>query len=83
MAFSVKRHSTDNTCYTTLKCSFNDLKEKENALYFAFIIITDALSPETGFYTQGRLCLREHLTALILSGKPAASPQTDGKAHGW
>lgn len=75
MAFSNKRHSTDNTCYITLKGSFNDLKEKENALYFAFVIITDPArgSLETGFYTQRRLRLREHLTALILHGKPAAS----------
>jgi len=42
MDFSDKRHSTDHTCYIALKCSFNDLKGKENALYFAFVIITDS-----------------------------------------
>lgn len=85
MAFSDKRHSTDNTCYITLKCSFSDLKEKENALYFAFVIITDPArgSLEMGFYMQRHLRLREHPAALILHGKPAAPPQTDSKACGW
>lgn len=84
MAFSDKRQSTDNTCYITLKCSFNDLKEKENTPCFTFVIITDPArgSLETEFHTQRNLCLREHPTALTLHGKPTVSPQTDIKARG-